>query len=95
MKLVFNPDARWELWQATEYYDRLSESLGDRFVDGVYAATREIGEAPRSWPIFKGTVPIRLVKNFPYGVYDRIEKQCVRILSVAHHSRAKRFGTKY
>src|SRR6476620_4514261 len=66
------PSARFEMLDASDFYDSKSEGLGDRFLSDVDRSFRLIQEAPRRWPQpIRGFHRARL-HDFPYGVLQKL-----------------------
>ncbi len=87
MRLIYHPGAEAEMLEAVQFYERRMPGLGDRFLRAFDAAIAEILIEPERWPIIEGDLRRRLIRQFPFGVYYRVEGDDLRILVVKHHSR--------
>ena len=80
--------AREEFDDAAIWYLAAGSELRDRFVHAVNATIRAIAKQPLSYPVIFGTdVRRSLVKDFPYSIIYRVEKDRVFVFSVFHQSR--------
>ncbi len=84
MSIDFLPEADQEMAEAARYYQSLSSSLGDDYLDEVERAVHSAATSPQTWPILEGDFRRRLVKRFPFGVIYRIEPDKILIVAVAH-----------
>jgi plasmid stabilization system protein ParE len=82
--VVFLQPAEHEMLDAAWYYEQQVTGLGDAFLVKVQAAARDIAEHPYRWPVIRVNIRRRLIHRFPYGLYYRVEKDTIVILSVAH-----------
>jgi hypothetical protein len=68
MNYSFHPHAEKELEEVIDYYDSISESLGDEFCTDIEATISRILKFPNAWqPLSASTRRCRL-NSFPYGV---------------------------
>ncbi len=73
-----------DLWSARDWYEERTHGLGVRFVatvDGVFA---EIARGPLLFPVVYDDVRRALAGPFPYGVFFRVQTDCLRIIAVVH-----------
>jgi plasmid stabilization system protein ParE len=87
MHLIYHPEAEAEVIDAARSYKRQVPTLGAQFLDAVDVAASIILEAPARWRIVEADIRRSLMPRFPFGLYDRILPDHVRILTVKHHSR--------
>jgi len=87
MKCYLKPEAREELNDATLYYERLREDLGDEFLQDFLLAIAEIEEAPMRWPEVKAENRRFRMSRFPYCLVYQILTSTIEIVAVAHQSR--------
>lgn len=91
IKVEFHSKARKELLEASLYYERLLEHLGDDFLQKVYADIELIYEHPQIGSPFP--LPFRriIVDHFPYAIIYKHEKdqddEIIFILAIMHLSR--------
>jgi len=83
----YNTAAVLELEQAATWYDTQRAGLGAEFLDAVDIKIDRILEAPRRWPLIRGTRRV-LVGRFPYAlVYRELSDGEIEIVAVAHAKR--------
>jgi len=82
--IIFLPEAEKEMVEASRYYERQQEGLGDRFLLMIQAAAAETAERPGACPVIRGPIRRKLVRRFPYGLLFREEEEAIVILAVAH-----------
>lgn len=87
MRLSYHPEAEAELIEAAEFYEGRSSGLGERYLAEFDTTVAEVQSKPRLWPIVEGDVRCHAMKRFPFGIYDRVLDDELRILVVKHHSR--------
>ena len=88
MKLKYHPDARDELRLAAEEYEACRIGLGIEFVEEIQAAIQRILEFPRAWAPLSERTRRCLTNRFPYGIIYQVWDHELRIIAVAHQSRA-------
>lgn len=84
MSHLWNRHARIEYFEAIEYYARIDDQLGERFVAAVEEAIVQMSLAPQKFRRFDGDMRKVRVEDFPYAVIYRIEVSELRIISVMH-----------
>ena len=84
MNSSYHPHAEKELEQAEEYYDNISEELGDRFRDEMQVAISRILKFPNGWQPLSQVVRRCRLNAFPYGIVYRVKTDEIRILAVMH-----------
>lgn len=87
--------ARWDLFDAADWYDAHVAGLGDQFTDQVEIKIRELARMPRLYPRVYPAVRGReirnaLVKRFPYLVIYEVLANEVVIIAVVHARRHRR-----
>jgi toxin ParE1/3/4 len=87
MRCFLRPQARRELNDATLYYERLREDLGDEFIEDFLLAITEIEEAPMRWPETQPGIRRFRMSRFTYAIVYRILSEHIDIIAVAHQSR--------
>jgi hypothetical protein len=71
MRLIYHPDAKTELIEAAQYYQRRVATLGGQFLDDADRAVSMILETPERWRIIEEDVRSYLMPRFPYAIYYR------------------------
>ena len=74
-----------------EFYAAESIMAAGRFIDEIESAIEEIGEYPIRYPVYKGEIRMKILKDFPFTLIYSIEENEVLILSVMHQSRLPDF----
>jgi len=87
MRLIYHPDARAELIEAAQFYEKRTTALGAQFLDAADRAIRVILDAPERSSIVEADVRHYLMPRFPYAIYYRVMADQIRILAFKHHSR--------
>jgi plasmid stabilization system protein ParE len=87
MKSFLRQEAREELNDATLYYERLREDLGDEFIEDFLLSLTEIEEAPTRWPEIEPAIRRVRMSRFPYAVVYRLSGNDIDIIAVAHQAR--------
>jgi toxin ParE1/3/4 len=89
-RLVLTPLALEDLKDATEWYERQQEGLGDRFGRFVQDKFGEIQQAPDQFAIQFDDVRIAIVKTFPYLILFEADPGQIVIQAVYHARRNPR-----
>jgi plasmid stabilization system protein ParE len=84
MTYSFHPDAEKELEKVEQYYDSISEDLGDRLRAEIEMTLARIVKFPNAWQPLSKAVRRRRLNSFPYGIVYRIKTDEIRILAVMH-----------
>ncbi len=84
MTFSFHPEAKSELNEAVDYYEKCESGLGYDFAIEVFACIQNIINYPTAWPVIEENVRHCLVNRFPYGVIYSIEQDEIFILAVMH-----------
>jgi toxin ParE1/3/4 len=92
MKLTYHSEAEAEFLEAARFYERQTEGLGDRFLHELDAAIESIKIAPDRCRVVSGDVRRYVMRQFPYGIYYRVQDDELRILVIKHHSRHPDYG---
>lgn len=84
MSHLWNRHARIEYFEAIEYYARIDDQLGERFVAAVEEAVEQMSRTPERFRRFEGDMRKVRVEDFPYAVVYRMQDSELRIISVMH-----------
>ena len=76
--------ARQELRDAAEYYERRSIGLGVDFTRKVDRAISAIRETPECWPVIRKNIRRQLISRFPYCLLYKIDSDQIIVLAVMH-----------
>lgn len=87
MNFEFHPQAQQELEDAVNYYDGISEALGDQFILEIQKTWERIENFPEAWPqLSKNTHKCRVL-TFPYGVIYQLKETEIFIIAIMHLQR--------
>jgi hypothetical protein len=92
--LIFHPDARQEIRDATIFYENAREGLGATFLEAVEYALWLIWTNTFGWKKIRGEVRRCLLKKFPYGIIYRADATRVFVLAVMHLHRRPNYWVK-
>jgi hypothetical protein len=84
MKILFDKLAKFELDDASEYYELEVKGLGLRFREEVKCGICRIRQYPYAWNKEQGNVRRYLLHKFPYKILYSIEKDYIYIIAIAH-----------
>ena len=88
MNYIFHPDAKNELKSSARYYENLQHGLGQHFLDEIQKTILLILEYPKAWPVLSKRTRRCLVNKFPFCIiYQKIDDNIIRIISVKHINR--------
>jgi hypothetical protein len=74
VKLVLDPAAKEEMWEAAFFYEDSREGLGLEFLDADEPAFAEIAQRPMTWRILKGRFRRYLVHHLGAALLERREQ---------------------
>jgi plasmid stabilization system protein ParE len=80
----FLQPAEEEMVAAMLYYEGQADGLGREFLEKVEFAVRDAAMNPERWPVVQTGVRRRLVSQFPYAVFYRVECEKIVVLAVAN-----------
>lgn len=87
-KIIFDPEARQEFDEATDWYDEQQPGLGDRFESEVQSVFRRIQENPARFQLVGQTVRQARLKTFKsYSLFFHVEPKFIGVVAVFHASR--------
>jgi plasmid stabilization system protein ParE len=84
MSHLWSRHARIEYYEAIEYYARIDDKLGERFVSAAEEAIEQMSRTPEGFRRFDGDMRKVRVEDFPYAVVYRVEGRELRIIAVMH-----------
>ena len=82
--LFLRPAAEQDLAAARDWYDRKSSGLGDRFLDAVALALRELEDAPEIHRLYYRAFRRVLLRRFPYKIFYQVVGNRIVIFRVLH-----------
>jgi plasmid stabilization system protein ParE len=84
----FNPLVRRELREALDYYELVSNTKGEQFLEEFRSRLQDILENPERFPPIPDTCLIKVrLKSFPYSILYEIQSSKIRIMALRHHAR--------
>lgn len=78
------PSAQNDMTIAVSYYDLISTTLGDRFLQSLDQALDLLAENPYLFQIRYEETRIVFLRTFPFGIHYSIDQESVSILAVLH-----------
>ena len=90
LPILLEPEARQDIAQACDWYNRQRFGLGDEFLEFVAGFIERIRHRPESCEVVLRSVRRGKVERFPYVVYYRPCADCIQVLAVLHGSRDPR-----
>lgn len=84
MNYSFHPHAEKELEEVENYYDNISQELGNRFRAETEMTISRILNFPLAWQRLSKNTRRRSLKTFLYGIVYRVKTDEIRILAVMH-----------
>jgi len=83
MKLIVTSPAQIEAKKAFDWYEKLEEGLGERFLDSVQVSFEFIKQNPYSSPFIYSGLRSKIVQVFPFKVIYRFNEKSSEILVIA------------
>ncbi len=94
MRISTHIEAIKDVYSAATYYQNQRRGLEQEFLDAVDAALARVEKAPEQFAMIRGKVRCCSLERFPYGIYFRIQPDCIRVVSVKHHRRNPASGMR-
>jgi toxin ParE1/3/4 len=91
MRVVFVPQAREEVLEATTYYRDRSRQAAEKFSADVAGAIDLLKQFPGLGSPSSGNTRRLILRTFPYQFIYRVEGDDIRVYAVAHHKRRPRY----
>ena len=82
--LLVRPEAEYDLASARNWYDLKSVVLGDRFIDEIAAAMRELERHPELPRLYFRQFRCVRLRRFPYKIFYQVIDRRVVIFRVLH-----------
>ena len=80
----FLQPAEEEMIASVLYYEGQADGLGREFLEKVEFAVRDAATNPERWPVVRTGVRRRLVSQFPYAVFYRVQREEIIVLAIAN-----------
>ncbi len=92
----FRAEARVDVAEAFEWYQRARSGLGVEFLEAIEAALDVVALSPLTWPVWPGSSPRDDVRHFPlrrfpYAIAYIVSGDVLLVLAVAHNRRRPGF----
>ena len=87
MRVVFRPEARGDVMQARDWYERQSAGLGSEFVRALEAAVAAAQRSRDAFPSILGDFRRVLLRRFPYSLVYQLEGDAMVVLACFHQRR--------
>ncbi len=84
-------------WQvAARWYEGRAPGTGERLIQAVEAALKQVGRVPEAAPVWKLGLPYRrqTVRGFPFVVFFRVAGEDQVVLAIAHTRRKPGYWLK-
>jgi plasmid stabilization system protein ParE len=89
-EIRLRPEAEQDLADAAAWYEEHRPGLGQEFLNEARSAFSAIAEMPSMYGAIHRSTRRALMHRFPFGIFYRVEKDCVVVLAVLHGSRHPR-----
>lgn len=90
MRALFRPEARDDVVQARDWYEKQSAGLGGEFVRALEAAVAVASRSPDAFPAVSGEFRRVLLRRFPYSLVYEFQGDTLVVLACFHHRRDPR-----
>lgn len=90
MRVLFRPEAREDVIQARDWYEKQSTGLGGEFVRALEAAVAVASRSPDAFPAISGEFRRVLLRRFPYSRFYQFQGETLVVLACFHHRRNPR-----
>jgi plasmid stabilization system protein ParE len=83
-RVGLSAEARRDLRQTVDWYDRQRPGLGERFLQSLVDTLDLVTERPGAFPLVHLDIRRAIVRRFPYGVFFRLIGETIRVVAVMH-----------
>jgi len=94
MKYSFHPEAKEELFEAINYFEKCRSGLGLEFAKEIFSTIQRIVHFPSAWSKFSENTRRCLTNRFPFGVIYRIIEDEIIIIAVMQLNRKPNYWKK-
>ncbi|HLX63217.1 MAG TPA: type II toxin-antitoxin system RelE/ParE family toxin [Planctomycetota bacterium] len=88
------PEARRDIDEAVDWYDKEQPGVSDRFLDEIEAAYSKIQRSPSAWPIRRKKARKCSLVKFPFNVIYVEHSDKIWIVAIAHAKRRPNYWFK-
>ena len=85
--MKFRALALWDIDDVVDYYEKIREGLGAKFLAQLEATFTRIEDNPRAYAVVHKDVRLASLRRFPYIVVYRLEGAAPLVLAVTHNKR--------
>jgi toxin ParE1/3/4 len=87
LAVVFRPEAKSDLLETRDWYERQQAGLGEGFANSVDETVERIEAMPQMYAVvFRDLRRVKL-RRFPYLIYYRLSSDLIEVIAVFHGSR--------
>jgi plasmid stabilization system protein ParE len=90
MRVLFRPEARDDVLDARDWYERQSAGLGAEFVRALEAAVAIAQRNPEAFPSVLGDFRRVLLRRFPYSIVYQMQPDTLVVFACFHQRRSPR-----
>jgi plasmid stabilization system protein ParE len=90
MRVLFRPEARGDVVDARDWYERQSSGLGAEFVRALEAAVAVAQRSPEAFPSIGADFRRVLLRRFPYSLVYQMHGDVLVVLACFHQRRDPR-----
>ena len=94
MEVVYHPMVPGEVRDIIEYYEGISQLLGDQCWEEIQEAVADIRENPKRHHFDQSGRRRRNLKKFPFHILFRVMEDHIRVTAVRHHRRDPGYGSR-
>jgi plasmid stabilization system protein ParE len=90
----FRPEARDELYEASDYYRERNPQAADNFEAAIAVLIERMRQHPEQFALVEPPIRFALVRRFPYYLPFREVGDTIEVLGVCHASRRPKYWKK-
>ncbi len=87
-KLHIRVLAKKDIQSAVDYYQNISPTLADRFLNTLYTELEHLQRNPALFQIQTKNIRVNYLREFPFGIYYIWQGDIVEVLAVLHTHRS-------
>jgi plasmid stabilization system protein ParE len=89
LEIIIHPEAKLEVQNTFDYYERKSKGLGLEFMRSLDAVIQSIKRNPQAYQkVHKETRRV-LLRKFPYAIYYIAEENRITVIACFHQKRSE------
>ncbi len=86
-KLIIKPFAEADAAEATAWYQKIGEGLGDEFLAALQRKIKAIQRNPDHFQLVHKNIRRALTERFPFAIFYIVESDTIYILAILHTRR--------